>query len=317
MNQNQIAEKLGISQSSVSLVLRNPATPRVSEKMKKRIIQCLKASRYMTPAGTIRHWNIGYVTDTFQNVHQLFFQESLRGIEEEAARNHYNLIMECLREKQTHLLMSRKVDGVIVRSGKAYEILQKNNLSVPMVMLNCASPITQCDAVMPDNRSGLHKIIRYLHELDIDHVLFVSCKSEYSPYSCNYRERESSFMEACFYRKMKYSIEYVPEPSSSGAKIRDHIQRLVQQWKKDKPQAVVTVNCYYASLIHLLYPEVLLVAGDNKPENSLNHGDFPMLIQDGAYMGKMATELLLKRIAKPTLQHVRINCDMDLFIPEK
>ena len=318
MNQSRIAEKLGISQSSVSLVLRNPATTRVSEKTKERIIQCLKDSNYMTPSGRIRRWNIGYVTDTFQNIHQDFFRESLRGIDEESARNHYNLIMECLRGRSLNLLSDDKVDGLIVRSGKVYEFLQKNGVTLPIVLLNCASPVTRCDSVMPDNRSGMHKVVDHLHAQGAEKILFISCKSDYSPYSCNYQEREFYFIEACSCRNIRYSVEYVPAPSVSPEKITAQIRKLVRKWQKEgTPGNIVTVNHYYACLIRQLYSEAVVIAGDNKSEDSAAGADFPMLIQDAACMGKMATELLLKRIAEPNRRHVRINCDMELFIPEK
>ena len=225
MTQNEIAEKLGISQSSVSLVLRDPATPRVSEKTKVRIISCLKASRYMTKTGVTRNWNLGYVTDIFQDLHQDFFQESLLGIEKEAARNHYNLITECLRGKSLNLLTNNKADGLIIRSGKAYEILQKNDIAVPVVLLNCTTPIRQCDSVMPDNRSGIYKVIRFLQEQNKKNIVFVSCKPNYSPYSCNYQEREFAFVDACSMLKMNCSVEYVPEPSVSANKLTDHLDR--------------------------------------------------------------------------------------------
>ena len=317
MNQSRIAEKLGISQSSVSLVLRNPATPRISEKTKERIIQCLKDSNYMTPSGRIRRWNIGYITDTLQNIHQDFFQESLRGIDGEAARNHYNIIMECLHGRSLDLLSDHKVDGLIVRSGKVYEFLQKNNVTLPVVLLNCASPVTSCDSVMPDNRSGIHKAVGYLHSRGTEKIIFISCKSDYSPYSCNYLEREFYFIEACVSRKIEHSIEYVPAPSMPREKITAQIQKLIRQWQQEDPRTIVTVNHYYASLIRQLYPEGKIVAGDNKTEGYAAEQDFPMLIQDAAFMGKTATELLLRRIADPNRQHVRVNCDMDLFIPDK
>ncbi|MBP5182388.1 MAG: LacI family DNA-binding transcriptional regulator [Lentisphaeria bacterium] len=315
MTQSEIAGKLGISQSSVSLVLRDPATSRVSEKTKARIISSLKASRYMTRSGVTRSWNLGYVTDIFQDLHQDFFQDSLLGIEEEAARNHYNLITECLRGKSLNLLTNNKVDGLIIRSGKAYEILLQNDIAVPVVLLNCATPIRQCDSVMPDNRSGICKVIRFLQGENAKNFVFVSCKPAYSPYSCNYQEREFAFMEACSTLKMHCSVEYVPEPSAPANELAASLRKLVERWKRDKTLILVSVNHYYASLIHELYPEGKIFAGDNKAEKGFESNDFPMLVQDASYMGKTAAELLIKRIAEPSRPFVRINCDMQLFLP--
>jgi len=314
MNQTKIAEKTGVSQSSVSLVLKNPATTRVSEKTKARIIRCLKESSYVNPSGGKRTWNIGCITDPLQDLHQDFFQESLRGIEEETAKNHYNLMMECLRSNDLSLLKNNKVDGLIIRSGKAYEFLQECGTPLPVVLLNCASSITRCDSVMPDNRSGIHKAVRYLAERGKTRIAFLGSSSSYSPYSCNYRERHFSFIEACSVFNMEYLLECV----GSGPGVETQIEGVTGRWKtmKNPPQAVICVNYRFSCIVQQLWQEIEVIAGDSKTDGITAAQDFPVLIQDSAYMGKLATELLLKRIAEPGRQHVRINCDMDLYIPE-
>ncbi len=317
MNQQEIADRLGISQSTVSLVLKDPGTARVSEKTKNAIIRYLKKFQYMSPAGKKRNWNIGYVSDVFQDLHQDFFQDSLRGIEEEAARQHYNLIMECFRGRELNLVRNSKVDGLIIRSGKACEFLQQKT-ALPMVLLNCASPVTRCDSVMPDNRSGMHKIAQYLSDCGRSKVAFISCRSQYSPFSCNYQERHFSFLEACACSKIECLADFAPEPSLGETGIRERIAALAARWKKMKrpPETVVTVNHFFACMVREVWPETEVIAGDNKVEGGFSRQEFPMLIQDADYMGRMAAELLIKRITEPSRQHVRINCDMDLRIPE-
>ena len=123
MNQTEIAKKLGISQSAVSLVLRDSTTTRVSAAKKAEIINLLKGNVNANSAGCKRTWNIGYLTDPTQDIHSGFFQESLRGIEEECTRCYYNLMLECMRGKNINLLGKNKVDGLIVRSGKVFECI--------------------------------------------------------------------------------------------------------------------------------------------------------------------------------------------------
>ena len=314
MNQSEIAKKLGVSQSAVSLVFRNPATTRVSAEKKTLIINCLKSNPGANSAGFRRTWNIGYLTDSTQNIHSGFFQESLRGIEEECSGNYYNLMLECQRGKNISLIRSNKVDGVVVRSGKVYETLLQEETAIPAVLLNCSMDVLKYDVVMPDNRGGMFKIAAYLAEQGIRRCAFLGGNPAYSPYSCNYRERQSAFTDGCNACDLKLESVNINAGTSD---IVCAVREAVALWLKSKnpPQAVVTVNHFYSAVIRSLFPEVAVFAGDNKMEAGFEDRSFPMLVQDGFSMGKLAVELLMKRICDPARKLVRVNCDMDLFIP--
>ncbi len=311
MNQCEIAKKLGISQSAVSLVLRDPTTTRVSAEKKELIIHCLKSNVNANASGCKRTWNIGYLTDPTQNIHSEFFQSSLHGAEEESAHCHYNLILECLRNSNINLLRKNKVDGLIVRSGKVLEVLKESSSSLPAVLLNCSTDILQYDAVMPDNRGGMFKIAAYLAQRGCENVVFFCLRDSYSPYSCNYQERRNAFGDACGV----YGIvpEFIDIPMPVGAvETGDFIRNILPE--SQLPDAVVSVNHFYAAVTKKVFPQLTVAAGDNKMERGFENDCFPMLVQDGVSMGKMAVELLMKRIIDPERKPVRVNCDMDLKI---
>ena len=75
---------------------------------------------------------------------------------------------------------------------------------------------------------------------------------------------------------------------------------------------MVSVNHFYAAVTKKIFPELNVIAGDNKMERGFENETFPMLVQDGFSMGKLAVELLMKRIIDPERKLVRVNCDMDL-----
>ena len=311
MNQCEIAKKLGISQSAVSLVLRDPTTTRVSAEKKELIVHCLKSNANANASGCKRTWNIGYLTDPTQNIHSEFFQSSLLGTEEEAARCHYNLVLECLRSSGINLLRKNKVDGVIVRSGKVLEVLKEDSSSLPAVLLNCSTDTLQYDVVMPDNRGGMFKIAAYLAQKGCKTAVFFCSENAYSPYSCNYQERRNAFGDACGV----YGI--VPEFINIAVpvgKVETEEVILKVLSKLPLPDAVVSVNHFYAAVTRKIFPQLTVVAGDNKMERRFEDDTFPMLVQDGFSMGKIAVELLMKRIMDPERKLVRVTCDMDLKI---
>ena len=311
MNQCEIAQKLGISQSAVSLVLRDPTTTRVSAEKKELIIHCLKSNANANASGCKRTWNIGYLTDLTQNIHSEFFQSSLHGTEEEAARCHYNLVLECLRSSGINLLRKNKVDGLIVRSGKVLEVLKESQSSLPAVLLNCSTDTLQYDVVMPDNRGGMFKIAAHLAQHGCKNAVFFCSRNAYSPYSCNYQERRNAFGDACGV----YGIvpEFIDIDVPVGAVGTEGFIREVLS-KSQLPDAVVSVNHFYAAVTKKIFPQLVVVAGDNKMERGFEDDTFPMLVQDGFSMGKIAVELLMKRIMDPERKLVRVTCDMDLKI---
>lgn len=315
MNQSEIARKLGISQSSVSLVFRNPATSRVSPEKKALIIEYLKNNPNTNSAGFKRTWNIGYLTDATQNIRSEFFQESLRGTEETCAVNCYNLMLECQRGKNINLIKKNKVDGVVVRSGRVYETLLQQGGTFPAVLLNCSTDVLKYDVVMPDNRGGMFKLAAFLAQQQIRRCAFLGGNPSYSPFSCNYRERRSAFADACGDSGLELLTGSI---GADSREVAAAVRETVARWLKldSPPQAVVTVNHFYAAVIRAAFPEIPVFAGDNKMETGFEDSSFPMLVQDGFAMGKLAVELLMKRIIEPERKLVRVNCDMELFIPE-
>ena len=319
MNQREIAKATGVSQVAVSLVLRDPATLRVSARKKAQIIKLLKENGSMNRIGRKRTWNLGYVTDPLQDIQSDFFQDSIYGIEQVAADNHYNLILECQRNQELNLLRSHKTDGLIIRSGKAFEHLHTLGTPLPIVLLNCSDDLLSCDMVMPDNRGGMFKIMRHLAGINCRRVGFIGCKPDYSLYSCNYKERKEAIADAAAESGMELYLEELILPVGSPESIQ-RINAILQKWFDQRSpalDAIVTVNHFYAAVVHRLRPEITVIAGDNKMEKGFEDSDVTMLVQDSFYMGTLAAELLLKRIAKPEQKHLRINCDMELRQPDK
>lgn len=314
MNQSEIAKKLGLSQSAVSLVLNNPATSRVSAARKQLIISLLKQNSLLSPSGCRKSWNLGYVTDLHQDLRHPFYRHSLLGVEETAGGNHYNLIMECFRGRELNLLRKGKVDGLVVRSGPAFEYLQTLPEKIPLVLLNCAMPVLCCDIVMPDNRGAIFKAVSYLAARGVKRVAFLGASPDYSRYSCNYSERWQTFPEACAYYGLTGQAELLkPAPASTDA--ADAIAAKVSGWLNSPrpPQAVITVNYLYARLIKAACPGLLTIAGDNNQDGDSAAEDLLVLAQDVHFMGRLAVELLVRRLSDRERPFVRISSAVNLF----
>ena len=314
MNQREIAKSLNVSQVAVSLVLRNPRTTRVSAEKKAQIIAALRENGFFNAAGMKRTWAVGFITDDLQSRDDEFIHEAVCGAEEELCRSYYNVIFEVFRNRELNLFKNRQIDGVIVRSGKALEYLLKEKETFPMVLLNCALPGVAADMVMPDNRGGVLEMCRRLLEKKFRRIAFLGAAPEYSPYSCNYSERLSAYLEFCVNANLSPLWENIPLPVAHAPGNVNAVAQIIEKWEKlpDPPDAVITVNYLYGAILSSLRPGLAVAAGDNKKVQGIEGTPTFMLVQDSRAMGGFAAELLLRRIAEPQRKHVRLNCEVIL-----
>lgn len=255
MKQKDIANLLGVSQTAVSLVWNNPDTGKVSEEKKRRILSYLRENSYLNYSMEKRTWNVGYIVDGTQDIHNEFYHHSFAGIERQAERYGFSVFLETCTGDELRLLKRGKVDGLIVRSGAAFEKLEKLAGQLPMVLLNCASPLLRCDTVMPDNVGAMYDAVACLLSLGHRRIAFLGASPRISRFSCNYRERTQGFEEACNYfhteleggeyiRKVMRQI--VPDQGT-----RQQIGVILKSWLalKKRPTAAVCVNHFYAVML--------------------------------------------------------------------
>ena len=315
MNQREIAKSLGVSQVAVSLVLRNPQTTRVSAEKKGRIIAALRENGFFNSAGMKRTWAVGFITDALQSRDDEFIHAAVCGAEEELCRSYYNVIFEVFRNRELNVFKNRQIDGVIVRSGKALEyLLQKEEQPFPMVLLNCALPGVVSDTVMPDNRGGMLKMCQKLLDSGFKRIAFLGAAPQYSPYSCNYSERLSGYLEFCVNSGVAPLWENIQLPVKNAPENFRAAEEIIAHWEKlpAPPEAVVTVNYLYGAILSSLRPALTVGAGDNKIVAGVRGTPRFMLVQDSRAMGAFAAELLMRRIADPHRKHVRLNCEVAL-----
>jgi len=91
MNQRQIAENLGISQTSVSMVLNDPLTRKVSSDKRQQIMNYLRQTKYLLRNHSGKTWNIGYLIGSTLDVNNPFYNRFFTGIEKSAADAGYNV----------------------------------------------------------------------------------------------------------------------------------------------------------------------------------------------------------------------------------
>lgn len=174
-----IAEKTGLSVSTVSLVLNNKKH-RLSQETRDRVWAAAREMGYRpnqlaVSLVTRRSKTVGLILPDVTN---MFFGEIAKGAEEESQRNGYSLILCNTNDNPQkdidymNVLLDRGIDGVIfVMSVTAYAHRAAECLSMlarmdrPVILVDRLLPGQDCACVRTDNELGGYLATRHLLEL--------------------------------------------------------------------------------------------------------------------------------------------------------
>lgn len=176
-----VAERAGVSPSTVSRILNG--TAQVSEEKQalvKAVIEELDfrpdpAARSLAGGRTM---SIGVLT---QFIDSPYYGEALRGIEDELHKAHYVPLFvsghwnEAEEKNRLFMLQERKVDGIIVLTGKlADATLVDMAANIPVVVTGRRLSAPNLFSIDFDNAEGASLAVRHLHALGHRRVAFIS-----------------------------------------------------------------------------------------------------------------------------------------------
>jgi LacI family transcriptional regulator len=169
-NIQEVARRAGVSISTVSRVLNG--TARVSNMVKERVLAAMEELEYR-PSRAARSLRanhsmiIGLLISDIQN---LFFMELIKGIEDVAWRNGYNLLLcnsdeNPQREREyLEVLYDERVAGLIIaptreQLGNLERFRERN---IPVVAVDRRIKSKHIDAVLVDNVQGAREAVTHL-----------------------------------------------------------------------------------------------------------------------------------------------------------
>lgn len=173
-----IAKKVGVSPTTVSLVLNQGSDSRIGEATQQKILetaqelgyQPLRSSQPPQPSSIPIHPTIGLVISDIRNP---FFTELSSVIEDVASRFGYNIILCNTREDQDieheflEVLWRRRVHGLILAPAD-YERSDLRDFlkhNIPVVLVDRYIEGTDTHAILVDNVEGGYRATEYLIKL--------------------------------------------------------------------------------------------------------------------------------------------------------
>ena len=199
----QLAQCAGVSQATVSLVLRGK--PGVSEKERMRILKLSDEMGLKRPIGILQNQTNGLLQLILYKRHgkvvgdTLFFERLTQGVTEEAHALGYDLSVRYFygsqpTDEQIRAIQSEPCEGIILLATEMHtaDMAPFEKLKCPIVLLDNYFPSLHYDSVVIDNLYGAWRAVHYLIDCGHTRLGYLHSSVEIR----NFRERQSGYLSA-------------------------------------------------------------------------------------------------------------------------
>lgn len=309
-----VAEKAGVSISTVSKVLNNQ---QVGKKSKENVVSAMKELNYkpsvLASALTGKRTStIGFLLPDIANP---FVAEMARQVEDRAHERGYNLVIcstDFKSEKEEHyvsLLRQKSVDGFIFAGGFKNKTVIQDLLKddVPVILLAAEShPNLNVNTVTVDNYVGGYEIASYLISKGHNRIAVIAEDATSS------QERIRGYKQALLDNKIEVQDELIMISNSSV----EHAQNLTIALldSLNPPTAIIGANDLLAigALIgarekNLIIPQDLSITGfDNTLLSKCSDPTLTTIDQPTQSMCSQAVDILLAEIEGSPIEKQKI-----------
>ncbi|HUT19645.1 MAG TPA: LacI family DNA-binding transcriptional regulator [Anaerolineae bacterium] len=325
-----VAQRAGVSIATVSRVLNDSA--RTTEETRAKVLRAVRELGYQ-PSSAARSL-AGSGTETiallFPEISGPFISEIIRGIETEAHRRGYHLLIYGLEgdrgDDPLLRFLSTKVDGMILGSycdGTHIQSMQRQG--IPLVLMCNQVDGTAVDSIFPDDFSGAHEAVTHLIQHDYQRIAFVGDATT----STHKTTRFEAYRQALEDHSWPSDPRWVMRgdySEQSGRRAMEELLKLPQP-----PRAVFAANDQMAigalDVVHnqgLRVPDDVAIVGfDDIPAAAYVNPPLTTVRQNIRESGELAVQLLLRRIEEletevenivlPTQLVVRRSCGCDVL----
>ncbi len=200
MNVAEVAVKAGVSSTTVSRVLNNPAL--VKSSTRARVMKAVAEFKYhpnlhaQTLAGG-RSRTIGMIVSNLENP---LFLDIFRQLDADALAANLEVIvantdnLPARLASSVRLMIGRRVTGldVVVSEMDTHLIDELTDSSIPVVFHDLVTARQNITNIRVNYRSGIGKIVKYLHSLGHERMAFVGHHDSLGPTG----ERQTAFSRA-------------------------------------------------------------------------------------------------------------------------
>jgi LacI family transcriptional regulator len=289
----EVAAQAGVSVATISRVLNGKGP--VRETTSRRVMETCQALRF-TPHGVARSLSLRR-TQTIglllPDLHGEFFSEVIRGIDAEARRSGYHLLVSGFHSDRQEMIavfraVRGRVDGLIVMSPDRDSAMLSSHLpqGFPLVLLNSVPAGGR--AITIDNVGGARAMIRHLQSLGHERIAFIKGPEQNADAAerlRGYREsvREPITLAGDFSEEAGYA---------AGAKLLSMRHELTAVFAANDAMAVGALSAFREACVRV--PEDIALTGfDDIPIARYVTPHLTTVSVDIAQLGRRAFDLLI------------------------
>lgn len=319
-----IAEKLSISINAVSLALNNKSG--VSDETRQRVLKAAKELEYNEGyqffIKSNQFDNICIMTEEINFRDVKFYSDVILGIENEAKKNKYDLIINFI-DRNNYIvppsIEQRKVSGIIIVGYVSDDYLNKVlSYDIPVILVDHASMLINTDAVLTQNVQGSFMETKYLIDKghrDIGFFGDIESSLSFNERWIGYNSAMKKYnipvkSEFCF---TEFIEQYAVKNDYKGVReMLDKREKFPTAWVCANDSAAVTlVNAL--ELIGIKVPDDISVIGfDDIELCKIITPNLSTIHVNKDLMGAAAVKNLIKRIHDKNMPcyHTRLEVDL-------
>jgi len=291
---------------TVSRVINNSGY--ISVETKARVEAAIKDIGYVpnTLARGLRSKRTNTLALVVTDITNPYFTSMARGVEDVAGASEYTVIYcntdesETKEEKYANMLAQRQVDGVLLvpacGNAKTIKFLEANDIAV--VVLDRRVSGVDADFVRSDSTNGARQLTKVLIGLGHRRIAIITGSKQVSTAVDRVTGYKQALSEASLAENAL--VYYGGFNQQSG-----YDSTMLAMLQSPKPSAIFAANNFILlgvvkalRELQLRVPDDISVAGfDDFPESMLVKPFFTAAIQPAYEMGRLAAQLLLKRIS--------------------
>jgi DNA-binding LacI/PurR family transcriptional regulator len=317
VRQQDIADKLGLSVSTISLALRN--SPQVSAENRALIIETAQQMGYARTQSEqrIEVKRLTYISPIAAM--DAFYGKVLIGAEAACRQRKIALHYSHLEEPDSWVLdYYREADGLLLVGSVAPKIvLQLKALGRPMVLVDNNLPQTGLDRIVTENYGGVYNTITRLYQWGHRKIMFIRGPDGHP----SFEERRRGYQDAM--KNLKLEIQEIFCQSLEGHLVDCLLTDLFDSHHaKPEITALVAYNDGAAieahhTLLNLgirLPEDIALVGFDDLEAGRVLQPGLTTCHVEREMLGKMGVERLLERINNPTGPTVSLMLDTSFIV---
>jgi len=323
----EIAKKAGVSHMTVSRTFNNPEM--VNIKTREKIIKIADKLNYRPSliAQSMRTKRTKYIGLILPDIINPFFPEIVRGVDDCARKNKYNVILVNtdndykIQTSSMHMFINRGVDGIIlsgIAGGKKDKEFIKKIISrkIPVILIDRYIPDINCAYVITDNFKAAYDATRYLISLGHKKIGVIS-----SPQKIKiFQDRLKGFKQALIDNELlSYENNYIVEGEES---IENGYTSMGKLLKINNKITAVFAMCdfiafgvyKYLKENNIRIPEdISVISIDDIYTSSIITPPLTTMAQKKYKMGFKAMEILINIIEKKNIKRNNIILEAELM----